>query len=121
MAELPPIPPEALPLGDIEMPAGVYNAANRSDVNGRKKAIEQREEGKQEAFRVFLETKYGRAFVYDLLKRAGMWDTGVNASYNSNEMWSRLGMRQVAGELNALAWRASPQGYKLMLDENHTP
>lgn len=117
---IPPIPPEALPLGDIEMPPGIYNAANRSDVNKATKNQKTREEGKLLALETTLSTKYGRALVFDLLTAAGMWETGVSATYNSNEMWSRLGMRQMAVNLNTLAWRASPHGYKLMLDENNT-
>ena len=111
---------ELPPLGDIDTPDGVFNAANRGGVKAREKALKLREEGKQEALRALLGNKYGRAFVYDLLHGAGFWNSGVSATYNSNEMWARAGARQVAVALNEAAWRADSAAYKLMIEENTT-
>jgi hypothetical protein len=119
---LPP-PPESLPLGDIEMPEGVYNAANRTDVNNSRKAQKLRELGKDEALRTLLGTKYGRVVIYDVLNLAGIWSAAGNpmpsaTRGNSEALWFKEGARQLGIEINTMAWRASPSGYKLMLDEN---
>ncbi len=114
-------PEEAPPLGDIETPPGIFNAANRGGVKAREKATKLRDEGKAEALRVFMSNKYGRAVIYDLLNSSGFWSAGISATYNSNEMWARAGARQVAVEINGLAWRADSAAYKLMIDENTNP
>ncbi len=111
-------PAELTPLGDIETPEGIYSASNRSSVKAREKAQKLREEGKLAALRDMMRSIYGRAVVYDLLLGAGFWSAGISATYNSNEMWARAGARQIAVELNGLAWRADPALYKLMIDEN---
>ena len=113
--------PDLPPLGDIETPDGIFNAANRGGVKAREKAVKLREEGKDEALRVLISTKYGRAVVYDLLHAAGFWNAGVSATYNSNEMWARAGARQVAMALHEAAWRADLSAYKLMIEENANP
>ena len=113
--------PELPPLGDIETPDGIFNAANRGGVKAREKAVKLREEGKDEALRVLVASRYGRAVIYDMLLAAGFWDAGVSATYNSNEMWARAGARQVAVALNAAAWRADSAAYRLMLEENTNP
>lgn len=112
--------PELAPLGDTETPDGIYNASNRSSVKAREKTLKLREDGKLAALREMMRSPYGRAMVYDLLLGAGFWSSGVSATYNSNEMWARAGARQVAVELNGLAWRADSTLYKMMIDENST-
>jgi hypothetical protein len=113
--------PEIAPTGHIETPKGVYNAANRQDVKAKEKAQKLREDGKIEAFGKLMGTTYGRAVVYDILLGAGVWLPAGSPDFNSNALWFREGVRQTGLDINGQAWRANPEGYKLMLSENFAP
>jgi hypothetical protein len=114
--------PEAIPgVGEYEMPEGVGNAASRKSIRDLEKAAKLRQLGMDEAMAQLMSQKYGRAMVFDLLGKGGMWGVGANPAADRSELlWFKEGARQMAVELNTLAWRAAPQAYKLMLDENAT-
>lgn len=109
------------PLGYIESPEGIVNAANASDVRKRKKQLESREGDKARALVVFMKLPGGRAFLHDLLESTMAFSPIASADFNPSALLFREGARQVGLRVADAAWRASPELYKLMMDDHDKP
>lgn len=91
-----------------------YDAGDPSDVKKRKTKAQLRKEREREELRQILETYGGRAYVWRLLEKCGVYK--ISMTGNSYTFFNE-GKREVGLEVLAEVFDANPNVYTLMRQE----
>lgn len=113
-----PLPDRVDEFGEPKPLDAPYDGGNRTDVAAKKKAAKLKDRGRDRILDMQLQSKDGRAFLYDLIYRQCGIDAAALNTVSTEFSMFREGQRAIGILLKNATLKANRDAFLLMLVEN---